>query len=186
MISLHTPIKPPIQVQQFWLEDSLFGMALISALFSIGVSAGGMNFIFNLPFRILGSGGLVFILVAGIIMAIFVVLEKTIIGPRRYAATVFVLEEDRIKGSYGLIPTMTKDLLFTDIRRVEIVRNLAAKKYNLSVVKLWTGSKNEAITTTERDGTKSTFYVPELSVELGVEDAEWLRSFIMKQKQALK
>jgi len=156
-MELNKKTKLPSKVRLYWLTKLIFLIACFSLLFS-------------LPFK--GSFGKIFgflIVFPGLPVFLYLLLY--------YNAFSFVIEENKITINSGVIIKKSRSIPFNAVQNVENVRGILRRMFGLSTVKIWTSSPEQIKV---YKGTAS--HKPDATIELTIEDGEWLKNFILGKK----
>lgn len=91
-----------------------------------------------------------------------------------YNSFSFILEDNKITINSGVIIKRSKSIPFNIIQNVENVRGILHRIFGLSKVDIWTSSPEQI-----RAYKGSTTHKPDGSLDLVVEDGDWLKNFIL-------
>jgi membrane protein YdbS with pleckstrin-like domain len=93
-----------------------------------------------------------------------------------YNSFTFIAEENKITINSGVVVKRSKSIPFSIIQNVENVRGLLHRVFGLSRVDIWTSSPEQI-----KAYKGSTTHKPDGSLDLIVEDGEWLKNFILNK-----
>jgi len=155
MIKTKEITKYPLIVKWFALTEILFLLLLLSIPFSLG----GKDV--WLPFLRL--------------IVIFIGLPVSIYMLLLYRSISFIVEDGRITINSGIITKKSKVIPFNKIQNVNCVRGLLIRIFGLSVVNIWTASPSQININAKK---------PDGVLILTVDDAEWLKNFIINNPSA--
>ncbi len=160
MINLKQATELPSKVRTYYIARAL------SILFSV-----------SLPFLIAG---------ASIWFGVFLVLEGFIGLPfviyiyLNYQNSFFVVDDEKVTISHGVVAKHSKTIPFSRVQNVRIVSGLARQMFDIASVEIWTASVGQAGASLEH-ADQGMFKHPDGYLLLDVKDAQWLKDFIVSR-----
>jgi len=155
MLNLNTPIKLPVKTFWYFVTKYMIGIVFISFVFSILSRE-----IYFLP---------TFILIT-IILGIPLILRKYIY----YVFINFTIENNKITINSGMINKKSDSIAFDKVQTIKNIRGPIAQIFGLSKIEIWTSSPSQIIIKNQK-----TENYPDGVLFLKIEDAEWLKKFVL-------
>lgn len=144
--------KLPNRVKYYFLAQVIILVLAVSLFYSLAFGAKGFLIAFLIITFFIGAPMIIYLLLL-------------------YNSITFIVETNRITLNYGIIIKRSKSVSFDKVQSVENVKGVFKRIFGLSDVNIWTASP-------EQIGKKG-LHKPDLTLELLVKDADWLRSFIL-------
>jgi uncharacterized membrane protein YdbT with pleckstrin-like domain len=94
-----------------------------------------------------------------------------------YKFISFVVENDKITINSGIIIKRSNTISFDNVQNVENIRGILYRIFGLSKVNIWTSSPQQI-----EVKKKETIHKPTGTLELTIDDGEWLKNFILSKK----
>jgi len=94
-----------------------------------------------------------------------------------YNSFSFTVEDNKITINSGIIIKNSKSIPFNTIQNVENIRGILHGIFGISKVNIWTSSPEQI-----RTYKGSTSHKPDGSLELTIEDSDWLKNFILDKR----
>lgn len=161
MINLNTPTKLPSKIRWYWLTKIIILIVLFSFIFSLP-----FLFFSKSAFGDLFKFSLIFI---GIPIFLYLLLY--------YNSFSFLVEDTKITINSGVVIKHSKSIPFNIIQNVENIRGILHRLFNISKVNIWTSSPEQI-----KAYRGSTAHKPDGSLDLLVEDGDWLKNFILGKR----
>lgn len=158
MINLNTPNKLPSKIKWYWSTKIILIIFLLSLPILI-INKDFWVFSFSVLFIFIGFPVIVFLLLY-------------------YHFLNFTVEENKITINSGIIIKRSESIPFENIQNVTNVRGIFHQLFGLSKINIWTASPDQI-----QAYKGSTINRPAGSLDLIVEDGDWLKNFILNKKK---
>lgn len=114
---------------------------------------------------------------AFLIIVIFLGLPASLYLLLYYNSFTFIIEDTKITINSGVVIKRSKSIPFNIIQNVENVRGIFHRIFGLSNINIWTSSPEQI-----KAYKGSTVHKPDGSLDLLIDDGEWLKNFILNRR----
>jgi len=122
-----------------------------------------------LPFLFFPPAFLILVIFLGLPVSLYLLLY--------YNSFTFIIEDTKITINSGVVIKRSKSIPFNIIQNVENVRGIFHRIFGLSNVNIWTSSPEQI-----KAYKGSTVHKPDGSLDLLIDDGEWLKNFILAKR----
>lgn len=122
-----------------------------------------------LPFLFFPPAFLILVIFLGLPVSLYLLLY--------YNSFTFIIEDTKITINSGVVIKRSKSIPFNIIQNVENVRGIFHRIFGLSNVNIWTSSPEQI-----KAYKGSTVHKSDGSLDLLVDDGEWLKNFILAKR----
>jgi uncharacterized membrane protein YdbT with pleckstrin-like domain len=148
------------------------------------------NFLFSLFFALWFFALFIFLMIKFYLGVIFVLLFLFFVGiPLLFYIFLyiknfsFVFDQEKITVNSGILIKRSKTISFKNIQSVETITGIVEKFFNISRLEIFTASPQQIFSLEGQE--KRAKHLPDVTLYLLIEDAQFLKDFILEKKPSV-
>jgi len=148
------------------------------------------NFLFSLFFALWFFALFIFLMIKFYLGVIFVLFFLFFVGiPLLFYIFLyiknfsFVFDQEKITVNSGILIKRSKTISFKNIQSVETITGIVEKFFNISRLEIFTASPQQIFSLEGQE--KRAKHLPDVTLYLLIEDAQFLKNFILEKKPSV-